>query len=65
MKVVSLKLPDEIRVRADSLNKKTGISKASLLRQCIIAGLPLVEKNTFTIQEAAASDDSVQCPSAA
>lgn len=44
MTSVHIKLPEEITARSEALKKLTGIAEAALLRQAIVAGLPLVEK---------------------
>jgi len=51
MNPVSIKLPEEISTRAEALKDLTGIPESALLRQAIIAGLPIVEKGHALIHE--------------
>jgi predicted transcriptional regulator len=43
MKVITIKLPDDLAERTEALKEKSGISEAAIIRQAIQAGLSRVE----------------------
>ena len=58
MKAVTLKLPENISQRTAAIKERTGISEASILRQCIQAGLATVEKSMDLIHSDSPAEES-------